>query len=645
MKTILIILGKVGTLFLAVVWLLTAGPRGRAQAKAGPPWQEITPQGGTIRVIAPVSSQTFYVGTNDGVFRWSKNVWSRVSAGLDSPSITSLVVDPSDPLRLYASTDEDAGVYKSTDGGDSWALAAEGLSGQVRSLAINPDKGVVVYAQTASQVYRTDDGGVSWQLKSQGILTGDTEGDLLSLQISRSNPSSLYVSELSGSLYKTMDGGEAWVKTTPLLGERARTLEIDPNDANQVYAGTVGDGIYLTDDGGQTWVKRNEGMPNDGNGQTLNAILIDPSKTNVLYASMNGLGLYRSTDSGLHWARLTSTGQYSSPLALAPDPTASNTVYAGYEGAGLFKSSNGGKSWTDMNHGLNVLATRILAPDPQNGNVVYAGASSAGLFKTRNLGQDWTPLRNGLEFEGFVSIAIDPTNSRNIYLGADGAGLYRSTDAGMTWAHENIGPGVVEVDALAVDPVSPNIVYAGAFDRGVFKSMDYGQTWEPTGLQEISTLALAIDPVHSDTIYAGADGVWKSTDGGANFEQINDGFDDGCANRLVVDKVTPSTIYAVGCDSGLYKSTNGGLHWVSVVIPGSSSRWVSAFAVDPRQPQLLYAGDGKHIFRSMDAGETWSLFDSGLPSPWEVDQLEVSSTRGCVFAGGFYYGGLFMICP
>jgi len=225
------------------------------------------------------------------------------------------------------------GLYLPVDGREKYA-----------PLVINPQNAAVLYAQAASRVFTSSNSGASWELKSQDIVTGENKGDVLSLRIAPSDPSVLYVSEITGHMYRTSDLGEMWMRTSPLLGERARTLTIDPGNTNTLYDGTISDGVYKTIDGGQSWMKRNQRLPNSGNSQMVNAILIDADRTRSMYASMNCNGLFKTTDAGLHWIRPTNFGQYNSIVTLVMLPNAANTIYAGYDGLGLYMTQTAEKS-------------------------------------------------------------------------------------------------------------------------------------------------------------------------------------------------------------------------------------------------------------------------------------------------------------
>jgi len=171
----------------------------------------------------------------------------------------------------------------------------------------------------------------------------------------------------------------------------------------------------------------------------------------------------------------------------------------------------------------------------------------------------------------------------------------RSADAGVdVWTLT--GPPSGTILALAIDPQNPATLYA-AVSRdsvfpnsavtGVFKSTDGGATWGATGLT-IPTSSLVIDPLTPTTLYAaGSSGVFKSADGGGTWSAVNSGLPTpSLVRHLAIDPQTPTTLYASRSSDGIYKSTDGGGTWVTT---GLTIRTNSVVAIDPLTPTNLYA--------------------------------------------------------
>jgi Beta-propeller repeat/FIMAH domain len=218
---------------------------------------------------------------------------------------------------------------------------------------------------------------------------------------------------------------------------------------------------------------------------------------------------------------------------------------------------------------------------------------------------------------------VNPLQSR---LGGNVA--FRSTDGGRTWATAQSGLSTTGVTALAIDPVNPAIVYAGTYGDGVFKSMDAGQTWSLCFDVPIPVRALAIHPTVTSTLYIATDNLLiRSTDGCATWAPV--GLFGLNVTSLVIDPVTPTTIYAGGMGSGnlshLFKTTNGGSTWTDV--PFGS--FIFSLVLSRSMPTTLYAGTERGVFKSTGgAFDQWDL-SLGLPQV-PVLALSVDPTNASI---------------
>ena len=231
------------------------------------------------------------------------------------------------------------------------------------------------------------------------------------------------------------------------------------------------------------------------------------------------------------------------------------------------------------------------------------------------------------------SLAIDPSSPNNIYA-ATRSGVFNSTDGGASW--NNIG--LSNTTTLAIDFVNPNILYAGTFSSGtvyypggafLFKSTDGGTSWSNSSSPiDFDISLLVMDPSSSSTLYAGSESeaeaaggiiLWRSTDGGATWSGGFTGniglYAWGMAINPINSKIlyAPGDLYSTGgipqlVDSGLFKSADGGLNWVAT---GLTNTFVQAVAIDPFNPNVLYAGTTnwsndhtpyRGLLKSTDAG-------------------------------------------
>jgi photosystem II stability/assembly factor-like uncharacterized protein len=241
--------------------------------------------------------------------------------------------------------------------------------------------------------------------------------------------------------------------------------------------------------------------------------------------------------------------------------------------------------------------------DPRNPNVWYVASASGGLWKTENRGNTFTPVFDDYGSYSLGCVVVDPKNSNIVWLGTGennnqrsvsfGDGLYRSTDAGKTWKRMGLESSE-HIQNIVIDPRNSNVVYVSAI----------GPLWSPGGDR----------------------GVYKTTDGGATWKAVLTISPDTGATDIVIDPKKPDVLYAAalqrrravgqliggGPESGIYKTTNAGATWTKLTkgLPSVDMGRVG-MALNPKNPNTVYAlvtaqkGEGG-FFRSDDAGASWT---------------------------------------
>ena len=257
-------------------------------------------------------------------------------------------------------------------------------------------------------------------------------------------------------------------------------------------------------------------------------------------------------------------------------------------------------------------------------------------------------------FRGGRSIAVAGSQVRpqEYFFGATGGGVWKTTNGGVDWSCVSDGFfKTSSVGALAIAPSNPEVVYAGMGERdlrgnisegdGVYKSTDAGKTWRNVGLVSTRTISrIVVHPTNPEILYVAAlghvygqspdRGVFKSTDGGATWNKVLFESNKAGAVHLVMDPSDPETLYAAtweafrtpyslssgGPGSKLWKTTNGGANWTDISRnPGLPKGLLGkmGFSVSPVNPKRVWAiieAEDGGIFRSDDAGATWTLTNS-----------------------------------
>lgn len=218
--------------------------------------------------------------------------------------------------------------------------------------------------------------------------------------------------------------------------------------------------------------------------------------------------------------------------------------------------------------------------------------------------------------------------------------------AAMGWVPVSTGLGNLSVNVLAIHPTAPATVYAGTAD-GIFKTTNGGASWTVASAGLLGGFAnvvtLAVDPQNSSIVYAGtasgsSTGAYKSTNGGANWSQINSGYSGTRVLSIALVPATPTTLY-MGTDLGVFKSTNGGAAWTSVMAATN----VFAVAVNPATPTTVYAAAyAGNLFKSTDGGASWAVIGSGMGSASQyVFSLAIDPDAPTTIYAGTQTGGAF----
>jgi photosystem II stability/assembly factor-like uncharacterized protein len=567
--------------------------------------------------------------------------WAQTS-GPGGGTIQALVIDPSSPSTLYAGTFE-GGVFKSTNGGDSWSAVNSGLSSSmfsggpaktpVYALAIDPGTPATLYAGTSGNgVFKTTDGGASWSAVNSGL----PKTSVYVIAIDPSAPATLYAGTYDafngGNVFKSTNGGASWSAVTSglAISSAVYSLAIDSSRPSTLYAGTDRS-VFKSTNGGASWSEVNY-----TSGDAVRALVIDPGNPATLYEGRGQGGIFKSTNGGARWVAVNTGLTTPFVQSLAIDPSNPATLYAGtayYDnegyGRGIFKTTNGGASWSAVNSGLPAVDVRTVVIDPGNPATLYAG-TPRGVYKSTNGGASWSAVNSGLAATLVQSVVTDPSSPSTLYAGTVTSGIFKSTDGGVSWSEANSGLTVPAVRALAIDPSNPATLYAGTyFDssyRGtIFKSTNGGASWSKVnsgrevfaGLSSATPVnAIAIDPSNPATVYVGTYGgevVFKSTNGGASWSGIKSGLFTNNVYSLAIDPSNPATLYAGSEYSGVFKSTDGGASWRGINSGLSTANTVYSIAIDASAPATLYAGSyGGGVFKSTNGGASWSAVNSGL---------------------------------
>lgn len=323
------------------------------------------------------------------------------------------------------------------------------------------------------------------------------------------------------------------------------------------------------------------------------------------------IGLYKSTNGGGLWLPVPAVRNLTS------DITAKNgKLYVGGAG-GFMLSTDAGATWAVRDSGFPLFAF-VYSLKSANG-VLYACLGGDGLYRTKDEGKYWEHINSGgIENKTISSLII----TANSFIAAEGAGVLRSTDNGFSWTESS---GDIANQAVHVFAVKDNKIFAGT-DAGIFISIDSGATWNSSGTgmhsdDMISTILVSGD---DKTIFAGATntnsgvGIYRSNDGGASWQLVNNGLPDLSINSLFT---TGTQVYA-GTSLGISSTYNNGDSWItsSTGLPKPAIASLTSF-----NGRVFSGSKGSYVFFTDDKGDHWEISKKGLTRP-NVNTLLVAGS-------------------
>jgi photosystem II stability/assembly factor-like uncharacterized protein len=630
-------------------------------------WRTIGPfRGGRVRAISGVPSQpnVFYMAqVNGGVWKTTDygRTWIPIFDDQPTGSIGSIAVALSNPNIVYVGSGEGLqrpdlsvgdGIYKSTDAGRTWTHLGLRHGQQIPQIAVDPGDANRILVAVAGHPYGPNE--------ERGIFRS-TDGGQTFEKV-------LYKEENIGGADVLIDPQHPDVAYASLWEARQGPWE------NGVWNG-AGGGIFKSADGGKTWTQLTGGLPQ---GIIQANLAIAPSSPNRLFASVAtpaGVNLFRSDDAGETWVIITTdtrpAGRIGGGDLPVPrfDPKDPDLIYSA--STVCWKSTDGGKTWTAFRGAPGGDDYQNVWINPTNTDVVFL-ASDQGAVITVNGGKSWSSWYNQPTAQ-LYHVTADNAFPYRLCGGQQESGsacVSSRGDDGQITFREWHPVGAQEYGYVAPDPLDPDIVYGGKLTRYDRRTAQV-QVILPKAFQSADYRMLRTQPVHfspvdSRVLYFAANTLWKTIDGGRNWEQISPDLTrktfDVPANigkyrslptaqptqRGVIYAVAPSFLNVnhiwVGTDDGLIHITrDGGKTWKDITPPQLGAFWkVSILEASHSSENTAYAAVNTlrlddlrpHIYRTRDGGATWTEIVNGIPENENVDVVREDPVRkGLLFAG------------
>ena len=588
-----------------------------------------------------------YVGAASGGVWKSKNYGTTFKPVFDkyNQSIGAIAIDQNHPDTVWVGTGEvwvrnsvsvGDGIYKTTNGGDTWQKMGLEKSERIGRIIIHPKNPDIVFVAVLGNLwnssidrglYRTIDGGKTWNK----ILYVDENTGCCDVAIDWQNPDILYA-------------GMWEFRRTPW----------------SFSSGGKGSGLYRSADGGKNWSKVTKDLPPGILGRI--AISVSPVKSDIVYALIEAekTGLYRSGDKGLNWRQVSQAEAINDrPFYfsfLATDPVDTNILYK--PGFSLYKSTDGGKTFSSAaveggNYHSDCHPVYLCRKEP---SLIYMG-TDGGVYYSMDKGNTWRHMRN-LPVSQFYHVSTDNADPFKVYGGLQDNGSWygpSSSSYGITngeWKSVGFGDGFY----VYCDKLDSTILYwqfqGGKIARyylktGEYKSLIPFKDKDTKDLRFNWNAPMVFSPV-SNTFYVGAQYLYKTSNRGDSWQRIspdlttddlkkekqeksggltvdNSSAENHCTIYTINESPLDSLVIWAGTDDGnLQVTSDGGKTWTNVVknIQGLPEHtWCSYVEPGHFEKNTIYAtfdghrmGDKSlYVFKSEDLGKTWkSLADTSI---------------------------------
>jgi len=668
------------SLYDAVIWRLVGPFRGgRSDAVTG----------------VKGSDKTYYfASTGGGIWKTNNSgqTWKSVSDGFFGGSMGAVAVSESDTSIVYAGGGEKTvrgnvsfgdGIWKSTDAGKTWSRAGLDKSRFVSRLRIHPSQPQVVYAAVLGDifapsptrgVYKTTDGGQSWK---QVLFVNEVSG-AVDLILDPNNPEIIYAStwelkrtpyslESGGpgsKMFKSSDGGATWEElsakeTFPKGVLGIMGIAVSPKNSNRLYAIIENEqgGVFTSTDAGQTWERVNENRNLRQRAWYYSRIYADPQEEQTLYVL--NVDYHKSTDGGKTFKDFNAPHGDHHDLWI--DPSNPQRMIIADDG-GAQVTEDGGATWSSMMNQPTSQFYRVTTDNSFPYRIYGAQQDNSTVrIRHRNDGAsiteaDWEPTAGGES--GWI--APDPKDSEIVYGGSYGGLLTRENHRNGTsrtvnvWPDNPMGHGAEGMKyrfqwnfPIFFSPHQSNLLYTTS--NQFHRSTNEGQTWEvfspdltrsdksklgPSGgpitkdntsVEYYATIFTAAEsPVKQGVIWAGSDDglVHVTTDNGKTWQNVTP---KDMPEWLQINSIEASPFEAgeaffaaTGYKTGnyapyLYHTKDYGKSWKKIVQGIGEDHFTRVIRADPAKKGMLYAGTEKGMYYSKDAGASWHSLQLNLP--------------------------------
>ncbi len=556
-----------------------------------------------------VNDRTLYAATDGALTGWrypallrstnSGDTWTHLPNGMDHVfQFGDIRVSPifSSDHTVFAAT-LGAGVYQSSDRGDSWqpfntGLASENLKIAALNVAGTDANYMLFLVDSNRHLFRRSNIETDWTR-----MQGSNSIAVFAASPDFTRDTTVMTADGSGNLRRSINGGVDWVDLGNPTAAVVHDIAIAPGDAKEIFLATSNHGIFHSDDSGNTFVNKLNGLP----AEAINNVAVSPNYLidRTVFCTSITQAVYKSTDAGETWTlyqsgvkltKQTSELNEFSELQVSNTFSTDQTVFlSAFDG--LFLSNDGGSTWIEKQTRLNLLTGLALSPDFMEDHKVvvstYAGGgiyTSADKGATWSLGStDWPMTSNELLSVFDVDFMKNRADSPLTLVATRNFSYWGfSKDFGESWdmlsipiiPGRDLRPTFVTLFALSPNFDIDQEIYLGTRRSGIIQTVDGGVSWRSMqGVPNTSNItSLAVSPNYTNdrTVFAAnnAGEVWRTTDGGDNWSQVGAEsiISRGRSTRrytwvAISPDFATDQLVLVGTDNGVYRSSTGGDVW------------------------------------------------------------------------------------
>ncbi len=552
--------------------------------------------------VDPVVTGVGVYQTSNGGTDWD------LCAPIGSRNCAAVAVDPTNPDRVFIAGER--ALHRSTNGGAAWDIppgSAFGVfDGECSDVIIDPNDVNRLYLGVHRDgVYRSTDGGNTWNPLSNGIDTGAVaDAPKIALGRNGTHGSQFVAVKMGDRIYTSINGGNTFTRQTDVgnpiwFTAWANVIAVDPQYENRLLAGASN--LYRSTNGGSSWTQVG------GYGTNVHAdmqsVVFDPGNHNHVYVSNDG-GVWQSTDNGVTWT-FASSGLVATHLYVMSVSQTPTLRYAASVQDDDGYHYNGAPDWSSLRAGEG----GYVEYDPKDHQVMYHDTWFSQLRKTTDGGTTWTNLGIDTDTNYAEPLAIGWNNS-NFLLALKQSGIVsRSTNGGNSWT-DVLTPGVI-LTAVKFSFLTDAIAYVGSNNGRIWITTNNGINWnelDTTALPNARVQSIAVDWNHPRRLYAAFAGtgirhLWRGEVDVANNVNWFDvsgvlpavSLPDLPLTGIALHPWWEETIF-VSTMLGVLRSTDGGDSWAPFD-EGLPNAFVSDLDMRRRDRSLWVSTMGRGIYR------------------------------------------------